>query len=69
LSRASLRYIPAKDRNTSTPMNGCRIRVHGPPPNSTDRKNSDGWNIDRPDSAVQKNRMTSAQWLIRSPSE
>ena len=47
------------------PIQGWIARVHWPPPNSPDRKNSIGWNIDRPDSISSTKQPPVIQWLIR----
>ena len=43
--------VNRKNRNITTPMNGCRMRVQGPPPNRLVRKKNDGWKNASPDSA------------------
>ncbi|MNG27677.1 hypothetical protein D3C84_1128330 [compost metagenome] len=53
-------------RNIARPRNGCRMRVHTPPPNRLDSQNSAGWNSARPDSPARMKRMATAQWLDRS---
>src|SRR5271155_5196081 len=46
------------------PIQGWIARVHWPPPNSPDRKNSIGWNIERPDSISSTKQAAVIQWLI-----
>jgi hypothetical protein len=48
------------------PMNGCRMRVHGPPPNRLEKKKNDGWKRTRPDSAARTKQIATIQWLARS---
>ncbi|MCY1187645.1 hypothetical protein D9M73_286480 [compost metagenome] len=50
-----------KNRNIATPRNGCRMRVHGPPPNRWLSQNSAGWNRANPDRPARKNRIATAQ--------
>ncbi|MNH34172.1 hypothetical protein D3C79_947490 [compost metagenome] len=55
-----------KNTNMATPMKGCRMRVHGPPPNRWLSQNSAGWNSASPESPASTNRMATIQWLVRS---
>ncbi len=56
----------AKPIAISTPRNGCRIRVQGPPPSKPLNQYSDGWNNASPERAATMNRMATIQWLVRS---
>ena len=56
---------PRNSTNITTPMNGCRMRVHGPPPNRLLSQNSAGWNNASPDSAAMKKQIATSQWLVR----
>ena len=47
--------------NIATPRNGCRMRVHTPPPNRLDNQNSAGWNSASPDSPAMRNRIATSQ--------
>jgi len=42
-------------------MNGCRMRVQGPPPNSWVNGNRAGWNNANPDSAVSTKQIATIQ--------
>ncbi|SST06921.1 Uncharacterised protein [Acinetobacter baumannii] len=57
---------PRKKTNIASPRKGCRIRVQGPPPNRLVSQNSAGWNSASPDNPAMKNRIATAQWLLRS---
>jgi hypothetical protein len=55
-----------KDRNISTPMKGCRMRVQGPPPNRWVRKKNAGWNSANPERPARMKAIATTQWLLRS---
>ncbi|MNC52700.1 hypothetical protein D3C75_1020620 [compost metagenome] len=60
-ARQKLMTSPKKNTNINTPMNGCRMRVHGPPPNRLLSQNSAGWNSASPDSAAMTKRIATSQ--------
>jgi hypothetical protein len=64
-SRHMVKNKNTKPSTISTPMKGCRMRVHGPPPNSALRKNRLGWKKARPESAAAKNMIATNQWFMR----
>ncbi|KAG0733344.1 hypothetical protein G6F23_013438 [Rhizopus arrhizus] len=65
LSRHMRKASKAKPITMARPMNGCRMRVHGPPPNSWVNGNRAGWNSASPDSAVSTKQIATTQWLMR----
>ena len=60
------RNSPAKLKNSTTPIHGWMARVHCPPPNSSVRKNNEGWNSASPDNASNTRHVAVIQWLMRA---
>ena len=55
----------AKTRNHSTPMKGCRIRFHCPPPSRLASQAIAGWKRASPESASRMKEMAETQWAAR----